>query len=70
MDVLNITHVPTPLHIKLNKIIAIAMVTRIVTQRNLTYMEQIFKVVYLLSFSLFLKLSNMVALSISDFFAL
>ena len=52
MDVLNITNVPTPLHIKL-KIIAIAMVTRIVTQRDLTYMEQIFKVVYLLSFSLF-----------------
>ena len=49
-----------PLAVKLNKIIDIALLKQIVHQCDLTYMGQIFKAVYLLSFFSFLRLSNLV----------
>ena len=49
-----------PLSVKLNKIIDIALLKQIVHQCDLTYMGQIFKAIYLLSFFSFLRLSNLV----------
>ena len=49
-----------PFAVKLNKIIDIALLKRIVHQCDLTYMGQIFKAIYLLSFFSFLRLSNLV----------
>ena len=49
-----------PLSVKLNKVIDIALLKQIVQQCDLTYMGQIFKAVYLLSFFSFLRLSNLV----------
>ena len=49
-----------PLSVKPNKVIDINLLTQIVRQCDLTYMGQIFKAVYLLSFFSFLRLSNLV----------
>ena len=51
---------PAPLSVKLDKVIDIALLKQIVQQCDLTCMGQIFKAVYLLSFFLFLRLSNLV----------
>ena len=50
----------TPLNIKLNKIIDITTLKLIDDQCNYTYMGQVFKALYLLSFYSFLHLSNLV----------
>ena len=49
-----------PLKVKLNKIINVNLLKKIVAQCDLTYMGQIFKGLYLLSFFSFLRLSNLV----------
>ena len=49
-----------PLQAKLNKIIDVKLLKEIVAQCDLTYMGQIFKGLYLLSFFSFLRLSNLV----------
>ena len=57
----------SPLNVKLNKIIDISLLKSIVKCCDLTYMGQIFKAVYLTSFFSFLRLSNLVPHSISQF---
>ena len=49
-----------PFRVKLNKIIDVDLLKKIVSQCDLTYMGQIFKGVYLLSCFSFLCLSNLV----------
>ena len=56
-----------PLQVKLNKIINVDLLKRIVLHCDLTYMGQIFKAVYLLSFFSFLQLSNLVPHSCNGF---
>ena len=56
-----------PLQVKLNKIINIDLLKKIVLQCDLTYMGQIVKAVYLLSFFSFLRLSNLVPHSCNGF---
>ena len=56
-----------PLHVKLNKIIDVNLLKKIVLQCDLTYMGQIFKGLYLLSFFSFLRLSNLVPHSCTGF---
>ena len=56
-----------PLVIKLNKIIDIPMLSQIVEQCDFTYMGQIFKALYLLSFYSFLHISNLVPHAVSKF---
>ena len=57
----------SPLVIKLNKIIDIPMLLQIVEQFDFTYMSQIFKALYLLSFYSFLRISNLVSHAVSKF---
>ena len=54
-----------PLVVKLNKIIDISMLLQIVEQCDYTYMGQIFKALYLLSFYSFLRISNLVPHAVS-----
>ena len=56
-----------PLVVKLNKIIDIPMLSKIVEQCDFTYMGQIFKALYLLSFYSFLRISNLVPHAVSKF---
>ena len=56
-----------PLVIKLNKIIDIPMLCQIVEQCDFTYMGQIFKALYLLSFYSFLRISNLIPHAVSKF---
>ena len=56
-----------PFHVKLNKIIDVTLLKKIVSQCDLTYMGQIFKGLYLLSFFSFLRLSNLVPHSCTGF---
>ena len=57
----------TPLQIKLNKIIEITMLLRIVEQFDYSYMGQIFKALFLLSLYPFLCISNLVPHAVSKF---
>ena len=57
----------SPLTVKLNKIIDIPLLKSIVQCCNFTYMGQIFKAVYLLSFFSFLRLSNLVPHAITQY---
>ena len=57
-----------PLYVKLNKIIDVNLLKKIVSQCDLTCMGQIFKGLYLLSFFSFLHLSNLVSHSCTGFF--
>ena len=57
----------SPLNVKLNKIIDISLLRSIVQLCDFTYMGQIFKAVYLLSFFSFLRLSNLVPHSMAQF---
>ena len=57
----------TPLSVKLNQVIDIALLKRMVEQCDLTYMGQFFKPEYLLSFYSFLRLSNLVPHCVGDF---
>ena len=59
-----------PLQVKLNKIIDVKLLKEIVAQCDLTYMGQIFKGLYLLSFFSFLRLSNLVPHACTGFFPL
>ena len=56
-----------PLQLKLNNIIDVDLLKKIVAQCDFTYMGQIFKAVYLLSFFSFLQLSNLVPHSRTGF---
>ena len=56
-----------PLSVKLKKIIDIPLLKSIVDQCDYTYMGQIFKSVYLLSFYSFLYMSNLLPHSIQEF---
>ena len=56
-----------PLVVKLNKIIDIPMLSQIVEQCDFTYMGQVFKALYLLSFYSFLRISNLVPHAVSKF---
>ena len=56
-----------PLSVKLKKVIDVTLLKSIVQQCDYTYIGQIFKCVYLLSFYSFLRMSNLVPHSISDF---
>ena len=58
-------HLHNPLSVKLNKVIDIALLKQIVEQSKLTYMGQIFKAVYLLSFFSFLRRSKLVTHCVS-----
>ena len=60
----------SPLTVKLNKILDVPLLKSIVQCCNFTYMGQIFKAVYLLSFFSFLRLSNLVPQSIVQFLPL
>ena len=59
-----------PLSVKLQKVIDIPVPKSIVDQSDYTYMGQIFKCVYLLSFYSFLCMSNLVPHSIQEFLPL
>ena len=56
-----------PLSVKLKKVIDISLLKSIVDQCDYTYMGQIFKCVYLLSFYSFLRMSNLVPHSVQDY---
>ena len=56
-----------PLNVKLKSIIDISLLKRIVNQCDFTYMDQIFKALYLLSFYSFLRLSNLVPHTVAQF---
>ena len=56
-----------PLSVKLKKVIDIPLLKSIVDQCDYTYMGQIFKCVYLLSFYSFFYMSNLVPHSIQEF---
>ena len=56
-----------PLQVKLNKMIDVELLKKIVLQCDLTYMRQILEAVYLLSFFSFLRLSNLVPHSCNCF---
>ena len=60
----------SPLNVKLKKVIDIPLLKSIVQLCDLTYMGQIFKAVYLLSFYSFLRLSNLVPHAITQFLPL
>ena len=60
----------SPLQVKLKKVIDVPLLHRIVQQCNYTYMGQVFKAVYLLSFYSFPRLSNLVPHSVQQFSAL
>ena len=56
-----------PLNVKLKSIIDIPLLKRIAHQCDFTYMGQIFKALYLLSFYSFLRLSNLVPHTVVQF---
>ena len=60
----------SPLSVKLSKIIDITLLKNIAEQCDFTYMDQIFKAVYLLNFFSFLRLSNFVPYCAGDFLPL
>ena len=57
----------SPLNVKLKSIIDILLLKRIVYQCDVTYMDQIFKALYLLSFYWFLRSSNLVPHTVAQF---
>ena len=57
----------SPMQVKLKKVIDVSLLHKIVQQCNYTYMGQVFKAVYLTSFYVFLRLSNLVPHSVQQF---
>ena len=57
----------SPLQVKLKEVIDVPILKQIVQQCNYTYMGQVFKALYLVSFYSFLRLSNLVPYSVQQF---
>ena len=60
----------TPIRVNLKKVIDIPLLRSIVSQCDYTFMGQIYKALYLLSFYSFLRLSNLVPHAVSQFLPL
>ena len=60
----------SPLQLKLKKVVDVPVLEQIVQQCNDTYMVQVFKALYWISFYLFLRILNLVLHSVQQFSAL